>query len=256
MEPDYIIDVNEIDFQTEVIQFSLNTPVVVDFWATWCQPCRTLGPMLERLANEAEGRFRLARVDVDANPNLSMRYGIRSIPAVKGFRAGQVHSEFVGIVPEPNIKKFLRDLAPGPGDLNLLKGQSLLGQNQWLEAEENFRRTLSGNPDESAALLGLAKSLLAGNKASEAAEILKSFPASKEFPSAELLKPLAQALLAPTGLPAEEILEATYQRALELVRKGNIPAALDGLLDVIREILGNDSDLARQYRSELASALF
>ncbi len=274
METEYIIDVGEADFQYEVIQYSQKTPVVVDFWAAWCGPCRTLGPLLERLAREADGRFRLAKVDVDDNPNLSMRYDVRSIPAVKGFRGGQVISEFNGVIPEPNLKKFLRDLAPGPGDLTLLRGQSYLKENRWQEAEVNFRKALSVEPEDSAALLGLVKSLLARSQAAEALQILETFPASKEFSKAQVLKPLCEALIESEETVGEGVSEATFQRALAIFRRGNIPAALDGLLDVIRsdknfrngqarkvfvallEILGDENRLTRQYRSELASALF
>jgi putative thioredoxin len=274
METEFIIDVSEADFQYEVLQFSQKTPVVVDFWAAWCGPCRTLGPLLERLAREADGRFRLAKVDVDANPNLTMRYDIRSIPAVKGFRGGQVIAEFSGLIPEPNIEKFLRDLAPGPGDLMLLRGQSFLQENRWQEAEENFRQTLSVDPNDGAALLGLARSLLARSQAAEALQIIETFPASKEYNKALSMKPLAEALLEPVSLPGEDVMEATYLRALDIFRRGNIPAALDGLLEVLRteknfrgglarkaflamlEILGEENRLTRQYRAELASALF
>ena len=90
MTPDNIIDVTEADFEYEVIEYSQNTPVVVDFWAAWCQPCKVLAPMLEKLIKETAGAIRLARVNVDENPNLAIRFGVRSIPAVKAFSGGQI----------------------------------------------------------------------------------------------------------------------------------------------------------------------
>ena len=107
MASGYIITVTEADFEYEVVAFSQQLPVVVDFWAEWCVPCKTLGPLLEKLADEAQGSFRLAKVDVDSSPNLALRYGVRSIPNVKAFRDGQVVAEFVGAQPEPRLREFV-----------------------------------------------------------------------------------------------------------------------------------------------------
>src|SRR5665648_1254144 len=103
MAADIIIDVTEADFEYEVIAYSQNIPVLVDFWATWCRPCKTLSPLLEKLAHEAVGSFRLAKVDVDANPNLALQYGIRTVPTVKAFSTAQVGGEFVGVPKEDRI---------------------------------------------------------------------------------------------------------------------------------------------------------
>ena len=103
MTSDFIVNVSEADFEYEVLAFSQQVPVVVDFWAEWCGPCRTLGPMLESMAQEAQGSFRLAKVNVDENPNLALRYGIHSIPAVKAFRHGTMVAEFAGVQPEPRL---------------------------------------------------------------------------------------------------------------------------------------------------------
>src|SRR5690554_5700182 len=135
----YIIDVSEGNFEYEVLAYSQETPVVVDFWAEWCVPCRMLGPLLEKLAFEAGGDFRLARVNVDENPNLARQYGVRGIPAVKAFRDGKVVAEFTGVIPEPRVREFIRQLVPSVVDLVLAKGNSLLAQGQWSQAEEAFR---------------------------------------------------------------------------------------------------------------------
>jgi putative thioredoxin len=114
-----VIDVTDATFQTEVIERSEELPVVVDFWAEWCGPCKMLGPVLERAVAERAGQVLLAKVDVDANPGLAQAYGIRGIPAVKAFRNGGVVSEFVGAQPPQSVEAFLDALA-GPGEAERL----------------------------------------------------------------------------------------------------------------------------------------
>jgi len=112
MTDEFIIDANEINFEYEVIAFSRNVPVLVDFWAEWCQPCRLLSPVLERLVKEASGSLRLARVNIDENPNLALQFNVRSIPTVKAFVDGRVAAEFVGNQPEARLREFINKLAP------------------------------------------------------------------------------------------------------------------------------------------------
>jgi putative thioredoxin len=273
---DFIVNVSESDFEYEVLSFSQNTPVVVDFWAPWCQPCKVLDPLLERLAEEAAGAFRLARVNVDASPNLALRYGVRSIPTVKAFRQGQVVAEFAGLQPEPRVREFLARLEPpGETSLALEKADSLLADHQWSAAEAIYRE-LDEEGMSTAVLIGLVKALLAQGKSGEALFILNDFPASREYQQAELLHPLAEAMMkhAKGNLPAESDLDYLFQRSVGLAVRGNQLAALDGLLDLLRqnkryrgdrarqvflgilELLGPDDPDARQYRAELASVLF
>lgn len=277
MTSDFIVDVSEADFEYQVLAYSQTTPVVVDFWAPWCAPCRVLGPALEKLAREGQGSFRLAKLNVDENPNLARRYQIRSIPVVKAFRDGAMVSEFVGALPEPRLRDFLRALAPSQGDLNLEKGLSLLNMEDPQGAEAAFRSVLAETPDNPQAQLGLLKSLLWQGQAREAIFIQNNFPASREYNQAETLRPLSEALLRSDTNPAPDFddpLDAAYNNALRLVKRGNIEAALDGLLEIVRqnkshrsgetrkiilsllELLGEANPLTRQYRNELAAALF
>lgn len=280
MSPDYIVDVSEADFEYEVLAYSQNVPVVVDFWAAWCRPCRDLGALLVRLADEAQGRFRLARVNVDENPNLALRYGVRSLPTVKAFVNGQVVAEFVGAIPEPRLREFLERLQPpSPTALKLEKAESLLTEGEWAEAEKLFREVLDEEGEDPRALLGLVKALLAQGKGYEGLAILEAFPPSRQYTQAMMLKPYAQALVdlrQHWGLKddEEDELAAAYWNAIRLASRGNILAALDGLLDVLRqdkryredqarqvvlsllEILGEENPLTRQYRNELALILF
>ncbi len=277
MSSDFIIEVNEADFEYEVINYSQQVPVVVDFWAEWCAPCRILGPMLEQLAQEAQGNFRLAKVNVDQNPNLALRYGVRSIPAVKAFRHGRMIAEFVGVQPEPRLREFLRSIAPSQSDLLIEKGASLLLLDQANEAEHVYRQALTLAPDNPSGRLGLAKSLLFQGKCQEAQELLTDFPPSREFAQAQTLSILANELCRAsehTPMTDNHVLEAAYQNALRLFKRGNFEAALDGLLDILREdkhfrkgdvkkvvlaileLLGDERPITRQYRNELASILF
>ena len=277
MASDNIVDVTEANFQYEVLSYSENTPVVVDFWAEWCRPCKTLGPLLEKLAHEAQGSFRLARVDVDANPNLALHYGVRSIPTVKAFSQGEVVGEFSGLQPEERIREFLsRITPPSPLSLALEKALSLLQDRQWAEAENLLRDLLDQAPQQPEAQLGLAMALLGQGYGTAALEILRNFPASREYARAQQLLPLAEALKNSEDgrLPDETDLDAAYAQAIRLAGRGNLPAALDGLLDILRqnktyrqgaarqavvallELLGPNDPLSRAYRSELAAILF
>lgn len=277
MTSDYIIDVSEINFEYEVLSYSQNTLVIVDFWAVWCKPCKTLQPLLEKLATEAKGSFRLARVNVDDNPNLALQYNVRSIPTVKAFSEGNVVAEFVGLQPEIRLRKFISDLTPpSPFNLSQEKARSLILNHKWREAETLYRDLLNQDADNPSSLLGLSISLLGQGDSSEALYILKSFPASSQYAQAELLIPYAQSLAdyQEDNLPDEQELDATLRNSIKLSQKGNYPAALDGLLEILRqernyrkglahqiilgllEIMGEDDPQTRGYRSELASLLF
>jgi len=276
MASDYIVEVTEADFEHQVLAYSQHVPVLVDFWAEWCIPCKTLGPVLVKLAEQYQGAFRLAKVNVDSNQRLALRYNVSSIPAVKAFRNGRVVAEFVGAQPEPKVREFINRLAPSESDLILEKAESMLKLEQWKSAESAFREVLAKSPGNSRALLGLAKSLLLLGRSDEAQQILGEFPTSREFGPAQTLLPLATAMereLQADGW-SDNPLDALYNRAIRLITRGNLPAAMDGLLDVLREdkryrqeearrvmlgifeLLGADHPLTREYRQELASVLF
>jgi putative thioredoxin len=276
MATDHIINATEADFEYQVIAYSQQIPVIVDFWAEWCIPCRTMDPLLERLANESGGTFRLAKVNVDQNPNLALRYNIRTIPAVKAFRDGRVVSEFVNVLPETKLRDFIHAIAPSKIDLLIEKGSSLLVLEQWKSAENAFREALKEFPNQPAAYIGLTRSLIPQGQVHEALQLLQTFPASREYSQAEMIRPLAQCLVRIKDGPgySDDELEAAYFNSLRLIMRGNFPAAMDGLLDVLRqnkrfrngevrqvmlglfEVLGENHPLTRQYRQELASVLF
>lgn len=272
-----IVEVSESSFERDVLMASHEAPVVVDFWAEWCGPCKMLGPVLERLAIEGGGRFTLAKVDVDENQGLAVRYGVQGIPAVKAFRNGEVVAEFVGAQPESRVREFIDGLAPSPEEEAVAEAQSLLATRHWQEAEEAFLAVLQEDEGNAAAALGMVQSLLMQGKGQQALEWLEDFPPGTQWAEAEKLKPMATLLVEAAeteGSDYNDPLSAQLQHAAELIEHGNLPAAMDGLLGVLREdkryrdglpkqvllaifaMLGDDDPLTREYRDELASVLF
>lgn len=275
MQTSFVIDVDEETFETDVIQRSHQTPVVVDFWAEWCGPCRQLGPTLENLAVEGNGAFILARLDVDDNPNLSMRYRVQGIPAVKVFRNGEVVDEFVGALPEPKVREFLKHIAPTEADKALEDAKSLLATRHWAEAEEAFRDVLDSHIDHPLATLGLVQALLAQGKGDAALAYIEGFPNSDEIMQAQTLQPLAELMAEVEREPApQDDLEALYFNAARLLGAGKFAPGMDGFLDVLRAdkryrkdqarkvmlsifvLLSEDDPLTQSYRRELGSVLF
>jgi putative thioredoxin len=271
-----IIDVTEETFIEEVLERSEELPVIVDFWAPWCGPCRMLSPVLERLAADPRLNFILAKVNVDNNPNLSMQYRVQSIPAVLAFVDGEVADEFIGVQPEPKIRQFIQQLIPTELDEALSDAQSLLGTRHWMKAEQALRDLMLEYPKRADVALNLAKALLAQGEGCEARDFLKEIKDGPELVEAEKLLPLANYLcLIAEDLTDEEDLselEVQYRQGARLISRGNLAAAMDGLLDVLRQdkrysearqvmvamfaLLGDDDDLTQTYRAELASVLF
>jgi len=276
MVSDFIIHVDESDFEYEVLQYSTQTPVVVDFWAEWCVPCRILGPNLEALAREGDGSFRLAKVNVDENAKLTKQYKVRNIPAVKAFVDGHVVAEFSGVLAEEGLRDFISRLAPAPGDLMYAKGKNLMELADFAEAEDAFREFLSSHPSHPGALLGLVRALLMQGKGGESLLLLRNFPASPAYNTAQLLKPVAQAYKEFEGaaVESEDPLEAAFRNGIRLAKRGNILAAMDGFLDILRRdkdyrdgqvkdifvgwlaLIGESHPEARQYRKDLSTTLF
>jgi putative thioredoxin len=276
MVSDFIVHVDESDFEYEVLQYSTRIPVVVDFWAEWCVPCRVLGPKLEALAREGDGSFRLAKVNVDESSRIARQYKVRNIPAVKAFVDGRVVAEFAGVLADEGLRDFIHNLAPAQEDLMYAKGNNLMLLGETIEAEEAYREFLAVHPDHPGALLGLIRALLLQGKSAEAAILLHNFPASSEYNTAQLLKPVAQVYKSSGQMPveAEGPMEAAYRNGIRLAKRGNILAAMDGFLDILRKnknfhngmakdlfvgwlaLIGEEHPDARQYRKDLSSVLF
>lgn len=272
-----IIEVSDATFDRDVVARSYETPVVVDFWAPWCGPCRMLGPLLERLANAPNSGFLLAKVNVDDNQDLARYYGVQGIPAVKGFRDGQVVAQFVGAQPEPMVRRFLETLRPDEAAAALTQANELLQQHQWASAAGAFRAILANDDPAQAARLGLARALLAQGEGCQAEQQLALLNDLSFVDQVEKLQPLARFLCQAAGSPAgdqEPPLDAQYRHAARLIARGNVAAAMDGLLDILRadkryrqgeprlvllglfELLGHGDPLVSQYRTEMAMVLY
>src|SRR3954454_21915062 len=158
-----VIDVTEATFEAEVLDRSKTTPVVVDFWAEWCGPCRALGPLLEREASRREGQVVLAKLDTDANPNLARAFQIQGIPAVKAFRDGRVVDEFVGVQPPAQVERFFDGLVPSEAEGLVAAG-----------AEASLRRALELEPGNVDAKVALAEQLFARGERDEARELVRN----------------------------------------------------------------------------------
>src|SRR5437764_9511840 len=168
----WVVDVTADTFQQLVIDASRERPVVVDFWAPWCGPCRTLGPVLEALAAEMGGAFLLAKINTDENPELAGAFQVNGIPAVYAVRDGQLVSRFEGLLPEDQVRRFLAEVIGGGGGSPAETALELEGRDP-AAAQAAYREVLAADPNDFAARVGLARVLLAGGgHAAQAAELL------------------------------------------------------------------------------------
>jgi putative thioredoxin len=251
-----ILDATEQDFQTRVVDRSREVPVVVDFWAAWCGPCRQLGPVLETAARKREGDVDLVKVDTDANQGIARAFGIQSIPAVKAFRDGRVVSEFVGAQPPAQVERFFDELVPSEADRLVAGGD-----------EASLRRAVELEPHRADAAVPLARLLFARGERDEALRVLG--PIAGNFQADGLRARVrledAGAELGPIADPIAAAFGALdggdRERAIDLLLE-TMPNA-DGRKDDLRQVvvaildeLGVEHPLARDARRRLAAALY
>ncbi len=274
-----VLDVTDQDFDTAVVERSRTTPVVVDFWAPWCGPCRVLGPILERLAGEAQGAFVLAKVDVDENPRVADRFGVQGIPMVNAFVDGRTADSFTGALPESQVRAWLRKLIPSDVD-RLASEAGRLVTTDPQAAIAGYRAAIAQDPQHAASVLGLGR-LLVLTADPEAEELLRRVPAgSPIYLDARSLLALNSFLRTAAGgetrVDGQD--DPRYSVAAEAGRQYRWEEALQQLLQIVQRdgvaredgpggrardamlaifsLLGEADPLVTRYRRMLANALF
>ena len=235
---DYLLmtDVTDATFQSDVLDRSQDVPVVVDLWAEWCGPCRTLGPILERVVGETGGQVALVKVDIDSNPQVAAAFQVQSIPAVFAISQGKVVDSFIGALPEPSVREFVAKLAPAESEADRLAARG---------DETSLRAALELEHDHPRAVVALAEVLAGRGEGEEALALLTRVPESAETRRV--------AALARVGDAAADDVTGRLDGLLERVKDDE--EARREYVDLL-EMLGSDDPRTPQYRRALASRLY
>ncbi len=272
----HVTDVSTADFASAVMQRSFDVPVVVDFWAEWCGPCKVLGPTLERLAAEGGGSWELAKLDVDANQELAMQFGVQGIPTVIAFRDGEPIAQFTGALPEDQLREFLESLAPSELDVAAEGAYLALDEGDEALAEQVWLAVLEQDPAHELAGTGLAGLMLErGDQQGALALLAQLAPteAVRQLQAAARLSTVGD-LSVLESAAADGSPEATVEYGKALAATGDYETALEKLIEVVAlrdpdhsdparlvvldlfELLGPDHPFTSTYRRRLANALF
>jgi putative thioredoxin len=237
-----MIDVTDDTFEQDVLERSMQVPVVVDLWAPWCGPCRTLGPIIEKVVDATEGQVELVKVNVDDNPRVAATFQVQSIPAVYALKDGKVVDGFIGALPEKGVAEFVSRLAPAETEADRLVAAG---------DEDSLRKVLEEEPDHEGAVVALAELLTDRGDAEEALSLLARIPET-----AETRRVAAKARLgdeADAAANANGEVESKLDGLLERVKDDE--AARQEFVDLL-EVLGPDDPRTNRYRKALTAKLY
>ena len=255
-------------FQADVIDASMQVPVLLDFWAPWCGPCKTLGPMLEKLEQQYGGRFRLVKVNTEEHQQLAQHFRIRSIPTVYAFVGGRPVDQFQGALPEAQLREFIDRLMPNPSDIELDTALQCIEQGDLAGAAEHLRKALALDPANDTARMTYAQVLLDGDDAAAAKAQWEALSAAaRQDPHAQALLARIEAVLKENTLPpapelaqhfiAHKAWELAFEQLIEIVQRDRAFGDDIGRKTMVQvfDLAASQPQLVSAWRRRLSSAL-